>query len=74
MHQGVVGLLAGVEQEVERPSVLSPLDRCERQKRREAARQKLTVLETCTIKQTHLSALERFPLDAGAENRGEFVK
>lgn len=26
MHQGVVGLFAGVEQEVERPSVLAPLD------------------------------------------------
>lgn len=26
MHQGVVGLFAGVEQEVERPPVLAPLD------------------------------------------------
>lgn len=30
MHQGVVGLFAGVEQEVEGPPVLSPLDGCRR--------------------------------------------
>lgn len=30
MHQRVVGLFAGVEQEVEGPPVLSPLDGCRR--------------------------------------------
>lgn len=36
MHQGVVGLLPGVEQEVERPPVVSPLDSFRRRIRESA--------------------------------------
>ena len=77
MHQGVVGLFAGVEQEVEWPSVFAPLDGFQKRDTGSDVRQRTHKTNKRFWKhlddlKTNLSAWEIFHLGAVDENKRTF--